>query len=83
MSEESDPQAVTDVLDSAIDAFNEEGYGVPTREEEIDPEVDWKTQLTKACRLLSVVNTSQDRASIPLPSSCASARPNDPSRPLR
>lgn len=40
MSEESDPQAVRDALDVAIDAFNEEGYGVPTREAEIDSEAD-------------------------------------------
>lgn len=55
MSEESDPQAITDALDVAIDAFNEEGYGVPTREVAIDPDADWKTQLTKACRLLAAV----------------------------
>jgi hypothetical protein len=35
--------------------FNEEGYGVPTREDAIDPDADWKTQLTKACRLLAAV----------------------------
>lgn len=55
MSEGSDPQAITDALDAAIDAFNEEGYGVPKREEDIDPEADWKTQLTKACRLRAAV----------------------------
>lgn len=55
MSEESDPQAITDALDAAIDAFNEEGYGVPTREEAIDPDADWKTQLTKACQLLDAI----------------------------
>ena len=26
----SDPTAVTDALDAAIDAFNEAGHGVPT-----------------------------------------------------
>jgi hypothetical protein len=55
MSRESDPQAITDALDTAIDAFNEEGYGVPTREDTIDPDADWNTQLTKACRLLAAV----------------------------
>ena len=28
MSDLSDPQAITDALEAAIDAFNEEGYGV-------------------------------------------------------
>ena len=56
MSNESDPNAITDALDAAIDAFNEEGYGVPTREAEIDPDADWKTQLTKACRLLAAID---------------------------
>ncbi len=57
MSREADPQAITDSLTAAIDAFNEEGYGVPTREEAIDADADWKTQLTKACRLLAAVDT--------------------------
>jgi hypothetical protein len=61
MSRESDPQAITDALDAAIDAFNEEGYGVPTREEAIDSDADWKTQLTKACRLLAAVETIADQ----------------------
>lgn len=55
MSEQSDPNAITDALDAAIDAFNEEGHGVPTREAAIDTHTDWKTQLTKACRLLAAV----------------------------
>ena len=61
MSRESDSQALTDALDAAIDAFNEEGYGVPTREDAINPDVDWKTQLTKACRLLAAVETIADQ----------------------
>mgnify|MGYP006432795819 FL=1 len=56
MSNTSDPNAITDALAAAIDAFNEEGYGMPTREAEIDPDADWKTQLTKACRLLAAVD---------------------------
>jgi len=56
MSNGSDPNAITEALDAAIDAFNEEEYGVPTREAEIDPDADWKTQLTKACRLLAAVD---------------------------
>lgn len=55
MSDGSDPAAITDALETAIDAFNEAGYGVPTREAEIDPDGDWKTQLTKACRLRAAV----------------------------
>ena len=56
MSDGSDPNAIRDALTAATDAFNEEGYGVPTREAEIDPDADWKTQLTKACRLLATVD---------------------------
>nr|WP_265110696.1 hypothetical protein [Halosolutus halophilus] len=41
MSREGDPQAITDALTVAIDAFNEEGYGVPKREEAIDADADW------------------------------------------
>jgi hypothetical protein len=32
----SDPNAVKEALDAAIDAFNEEGHGIPTRESEIE-----------------------------------------------
>jgi len=39
MSRDADPQAITDALAAAIDAFNEEGYGSPTREDGIDPDV--------------------------------------------
>lgn len=45
MSDGSDPNAITDALTAAIDAFNEKGCGVPTREAEIDLDADWKTQL--------------------------------------
>ena len=55
MSEESDPQDVRTALDAAIDAFNEKGFGVPNREDAIATDDDWKTQLTKACRLLDAV----------------------------
>jgi len=61
MNRESDPQAITDALDAAIDAFNEEGYGVSTREDAIDSDADWKTQLTKACRLLAAVEAIADQ----------------------
>lgn len=55
MSEESDPRDIRTALDTAVDAFNEEGFGVPKREEAIATDDDWKTQLTKACRLLDAV----------------------------
>ncbi|MES3517672.1 MAG: DNA-binding protein [Natronomonas sp.] len=55
MSKGSDPQTIIDALHAATDAFNEEGYGIPTRESEIDTAADWKTQLTKACRLLAAI----------------------------
>lgn len=61
MSKGSDPADITDALEAAIDAFNEEGYGVPTREAEIDPDADWKTQLTKACRLLAAVEQIEEQ----------------------
>lgn len=52
---ESDPNAITDALEAAVDAFNEEGRGLPTYEELIDTDADWKTQLTKGCALLRAV----------------------------
>jgi hypothetical protein len=56
MSDASDPNAITEALDAAIDAFNEEGFGVPTREADINSDADWKTQLTKGCRLLAAMD---------------------------
>ena len=56
MGEESDPQAVTNGLDAAVDAFNETGHGIPTYEEYIDTGADWKAQLTKGCGLLAAVD---------------------------
>lgn len=61
MSKRSDPRAITDALNAATDAFNEEGFGVPAREDGIDPDDDWKTQLTKACRLLAAVDQIADQ----------------------
>jgi hypothetical protein len=55
MSRGSDPQAITDALAAAIDAFNEEGHGIPTREDGIDSDAEWKTQLTKGCQLLTAI----------------------------
>ncbi|MDJ1434801.1 hypothetical protein [Halostagnicola sp. A-GB9-2] len=56
----SDPNSVRDALDEAIDAFNEEGHGIPTREPKVDTDTDWKTQFTKGCRLLAVVEEIED-----------------------
>ena len=52
MSEDDDPKAITDALEGAIDAFNEAGHGVPAYEDGVDTDNDWKTQLTKSCKLL-------------------------------
>lgn len=40
----SDPNAVTEAFDAAIDAFNEERQGMPTREPNIEMGADWKAQ---------------------------------------
>ena len=55
MSEDEDPKAITDALEAAIDAFNEAGHGVPAYEDGVDTADDWKTQLTKGCKLLRAV----------------------------
>ena len=52
----SDPTIIREALDAAADAFNQEGHGIPTREPDIDTDTDWKTQLTKGCRLLAIVD---------------------------
>lgn len=57
----SDPNAVREALDVAVEAFNEEGYGIPIREPAIDADADWKTQLTKGCQLLAVVEEIEGR----------------------
>ncbi len=56
----SDPNSVREALDAAVDAFNEAGHGVPRREPAINTDTDWKTQLTKGCRLLAVVKELVD-----------------------
>ena len=56
MRRNSDPQAITDALAATIDAFNEEGFGIPTREDGIDSDANWRTQLTKACQLLAAID---------------------------
>lgn len=53
----SDPNAIVDALERATDAFHEDGLGIPDYETGIETDDDWKTQLTKGCRLLAVVDT--------------------------
>lgn len=61
MSNRSDPAAVLDALDRAQDAFEMVGRGQPAFEDGISAGADWETQLTKACRLLEVVETLQSQ----------------------
>lgn len=58
----SDPGYVTGPLADAADAFEGRGRGMPTVEEGISQDDDWKTQLTKGCRFLEACRTlrSQD-----------------------
>lgn len=58
MSDRSDPNDITGALDAAIDAFNEEGHGMPTPEEAINCDEDWTAQLTKGCKLLHLAEKS-------------------------
>lgn len=80
MSRDSDLQAVTDALAAAVDAFNEEGHGIPTREDSIDSDADWKTQLTKACRLLAAIEHIAGEGFYTATIELCSVRPNDPLR---
>lgn len=59
MPSSSDPAPILDALDRAGDAFEMAGRGQVTFEEGISAEADWKTQLTKACRLIEVAQTLQ------------------------
>lgn len=59
MSDGSDPDSVLDALDRAEDAFAERGQGLPDYEEGIVSGRDWKTQLTKGCKLLAVIDLMQ------------------------
>ena len=61
MSNGSDPTAVLTALNRAQDAFEMVGHGRAAFEEGISTGEDWKTQLTKACRLLEVVDTLQSQ----------------------
>lgn len=59
MSSGSDPDAVLSALERAQNAFEMVGRGRTEFEDGISADADWKTQLTKACRLLEVVDTLQ------------------------
>ena len=59
MSEGSDPEAILTALERAQDAFEMVGRGRTEFEDGISADADWETQLTKACRLLEVVETLQ------------------------
>jgi len=59
MSNGLDPTAVLAALDRAQDAFEMVGRGRTAFEDGISADEDWKTQLTKACRLLEVVDSLQ------------------------
>ena len=61
MSNGSDPTAVLTALDRAQDAFDMVGRGRTAFEDGISADEDWKTQLTKGCRLLEVVGTLQSQ----------------------
>ncbi|MFB6178499.1 MAG: DNA-binding protein [Halorientalis sp.] len=61
MSSGSDPAAVRAALERAQDAFEMIGRGRTEFEDGISADADWKTQLTKACRLLEVVEALQSQ----------------------
>jgi hypothetical protein len=61
MSNGSDPTSVLAALERAQDAFEMVGHSRTEFEEGISADGDWKTQLTKACRLLEVVETLQSQ----------------------
>jgi hypothetical protein len=61
MSNQSDPDSVLSALERAQDAFKMVEGGRSAFEEGISADADWKTQLTKACRLLEVTETLQSQ----------------------
>ena len=61
MSSGSDPASVLTALEQAQDAFEMVGRGRTEFEDGISADEDWKTQLTKACRLLEVVDALQSQ----------------------
>jgi len=61
MSSGSDPASVLAALERAQDAFEMVGRGRTAFEDGISANEDWKAQLTKACRLLEVVEVLQSQ----------------------
>jgi hypothetical protein len=59
MRDSSDPDAVLEALERTRDAFELVGEGRPQFEAGLSADEDWKTQLTKACRLLEVATVLQ------------------------
>lgn len=57
----SDPNAITEAIERAEDAFEYAGLGRPDFEDGIDQEETWTTQLTKACRYLEAVRVLRSR----------------------
>lgn len=57
----SDPTGIRDAIERAQDAFEERGGGVPDYEEGIETDDDWKTQLTKACKLIEVADVLREQ----------------------
>lgn len=60
MSNGSDPNEILDALGRAQDAFDYRGRGRPTPEHGVESGGDWETQLTKACRLLEVIESIEE-----------------------
>jgi len=61
MSSGSDPASVLAALERAQDAFEMVGRGRTVFEDGISANEHWKAQLTKACRLLEVVEVLQSQ----------------------
>jgi hypothetical protein len=63
MSNGSDPNSILDALRRAQDGVLYQGQGRFISEEGIESGGDWKTQLTKACELLEVLETTHEQNS--------------------
>lgn len=61
MSDGQVPDDLADALGVAEDSFEEVAVGEPQPEPGIDTGDDWRTQFTKACRLLAAAETLQER----------------------
>lgn len=61
MSDGSAPGDILDALARAEVAFEDGGFSIPVVEAGIEKGGGWKTQLTKACRLLEVVDVLHEQ----------------------